>query len=477
MNGRAVAAGRGMGVSAAIAVLAAVAFTLLRQRALHGEDTRLFVLGLAAGDTGWLSRHFLFLPTIQGLGAVLRPFGASWFVVLQTAAIAGSALGLFCLHRAGRRLLGADVGHWLPIALALVPGWFFFATAAEIHGLFVLPLGVAWWAFAAWHDVPGRWRAVAVGVGCGVAAALHFTGYALLPTLLLLAFLRRRQPVRTCVGLCAWSGLGLVGAVVLAALAVGVSPWGQFTAAAEFGEAWSVRVQMAEVPRVGWTEFVRPFLPWSFLVVPACFVPSARPYAVGALLAMGMHAPTPLLGLANAERLVEHGAYLTACAVPLVLAAWHTVPRWAFAGSVVVAAVVANGLQAGRRVVPYDPAMVASLRALQQERGPLALVVGSRSADMEALTIECEGQLFIDTDKVRVWTDGASGVPLAPWFDAIIAHFASGRQLVVCASARAAFAQHAHPEVRALWADHLARAYVVEPIVRPGLEAWLLTRR
>ncbi len=144
------AAASGWLATAAVVLGAGALFALLHQRAMHGEDTRLFVLWLAAGpngDVGALPRHFLFLPLLHAFGDLLRPLGASWYTVLWLAAVLGSALGLGALHRAARTLVPSGASPlWLPLALSLVPTWFFFATAAEIHGVFVLPLGLSWWA-------------------------------------------------------------------------------------------------------------------------------------------------------------------------------------------------------------------------------------------------------------------------------------------------------------------------------------------
>ncbi len=477
MNLGAAAEGRSRWDSVRVAVVAAVVFTLLRQRAMHGEDTRLFVLGLGSDHLDWLARHFLFLPTIQALGSVLRPLGASWFDVLQVAAIGGTALGLFALHRAGRILLGNAAGPWLPVALALVPSWFFFATAAEIHGLFVLPLGCAWWALAAWREQPTFVRAGAVGLACGFAATLHFTGYSLLPSLALTAWLLRVRPLPVLCRHVAVMVAMLLATVAVLALGLGHAPWVQFAAASQFSASWSQRMHAGEVPGVVLREFVLPFLPWALLALAAFRQATLRPWAWAALATLAVHAVPPILALSNPEHLVEHGAYLTAFAVPLVLASFHAVPRRVFAVGVVVSAGVAVALQCGRLERVYDPAFVTSVQALRAERGPLAMIVASRSADMEALTIGLDDQLYIDSDKVQAWINDPLGLTLPQWWDAMVAMLAGGRTLVVCDSARLAFASHSHPEVRALWEGHVARTCTLVPIERPALRGWVVLRK
>jgi hypothetical protein len=467
----------GLGPSLLLFVVAVGVFSLLHQRAMHGEDTRLFVLWLGAGERSGLYRHFLFLPVVEGLGAVLRPFGASWFTVLWVAAAGGTSLGLVCLHRAARLLLPPDAAMWLPVALALVPGWFFFATAAEVHGLFVLPLGLAWWAFARWSVRPTWVRAGGVGIGCGLAAALHFSGYALLPSLVATAWLLRLLPFAAFVGHAAVMSAALLVTVTVSSLTLGLTPWVQFTAAVQFGESWSDRLHGDEVLGVVFREFVRPFLPWSVIAVLFWRLPAARPWALAALVTLALHAVPPILALANPERLVEHGAYATAFAVPLVLLALHGLSRRAFVAGVVASAGLALCLQVGRLVPVFDPDFVTSVQALRAERGPLALIVGSHSTDMEALTIGLEDQLYIDSDKVQAWFGDPLGLPLPQWFDAMTGVLAGGRTLVVCASGREAFAQHGHAAVRALWDGHLVHAYTIEAIERPALRAWVLVPR
>ncbi|MBZ0152095.1 MAG: hypothetical protein K8J09_11250 [Planctomycetes bacterium] len=464
-----------------VTIVAAAGYLLLHQRAMHGEDTRLFVMWLDAGphgDVGALPRHFLFLPLLHGIGGLLRPCGLSWFEVLWSTAAVGAALGLGCLYRAARQLVPAGASPlWLPLALAVVPTWFFFATAAEIHGLFVLPLGLAWWSFACYQERPHPLRALLVGLPSGAAAALHFSGHFLLPALWLTAVCLRPRSLGRQLGHGCAMAFGHFAALASLALLVGVVPWVQFTAAQSFAGSWSAIFVAAELPVVGWEELVRPFLPWSALAVFALFVRMARPWALAAFATLAVHAPLPLTILSHLGHLHEHGAYAIAFAVPAVLAALHTLPRWWFGGAVALSLVLAVLLQAPRLTQIADATFVAGLHELTTERGPVVLLVGSYSDDMESLTILDEHQPYVDSDKIKAWVDYGkpAGVPLPLWFDEMVR--ALGRPLFVCDSAYDRLQRYDDADIHALWPQHVATTYVVERVERRGLGGYLLQKR
>jgi len=476
------AAASGWSATAAVVFVAGASFALLHQRAMHGEDTRLFVMWLAAGpngDVGALPRHFLFLPLLHALGGLLRPLGASWFTVLWLAAVLGSALGLGALHRAARTLVPnlADP-LWLPLALALVPTWFFFATAAEIHGLFVLPMGLAWWALASFRQRPNVANAIVVGLGSGVAAALHFTGHFLLPTLWLAALAQAPRAWRALLGHGVAMACGHAIAVAGLALTLGLSPIVQFTAATSFAGSWTKVFSASEVPAVVWEELLAPYVPWSLLLLFALRQRAARAWALVALGALLLHAPLPVSILSHEGHLHEHGAYAMAFAVPAVLAALHALTRRAFLVALAVSAALAVWLQAPRLARAYDPEFVVGLQELRAQRGPVTLLVASYSSDMEALTIGAEDQLYVDSDKIKAWVDYGGGVSLPQWFDAMVAALTAGSgPLFVCASARERLQHYPNADIQALWSGHVERAYAVEEVRQRGLHGWLLLPR
>ena len=169
-------------------------------------------------------------------------------------------------------------------------------------------------------------------------------------------------------------------------------------------------------------------------------------------------------------------------AVPAVLAAMAVSTRRTLLVAAVISAGVALWLQTPRLVRVYDPEFVAGLRELRAERGPVTLLVGSYSADMEALTIGAEDQLFVDSDKIKAWVDfespKAGGKSLPQWFDEQVALFrAIGQPLLVCASARERMQLYQHDAINSLWRDHVEVVYDVEAIDRRGLHGWLLKPR
>jgi hypothetical protein len=400
------AAASGWLATAAVVLGAGALFALLHQRAMHGEDTRLFVLWLAAGpngDVGALPRHFLFLPLLHAFGDLLRPLGASWYTVLWLAAVLGSALGL---------------------------------------------------------------------------GALYFTGHFLLPTLWLAALAQAPRTWRALLGHGTAMACGHAAAVAGVALALGLSPIVQFTAATSFADSWTKVFAASEVPAVVWEELLAPYVPWSLLLVLALQKPAARPWALVALGALLLHAPLPVSILSHAGHLHEHGAYAMAFAVPAVLAALHALPRRAFVAALVVSAALAVWLQSERLVRVYDPEFVVGLQELRAQRGPVTLLVGSFSSDMEALTIGAEDQLYVDSDKIKAWVDYGGGVPLPQWFDAMVGALTAGSgPLFVCASARERLQRYPNADIQALWAGHVERAYAVEEVRQRGLHGWLLLPR
>src|SRR5262245_49200705 len=158
-------------------------FLLLRQRAFHGFDSDYYTLLVQSGDYGSLRQHVAFLPLVGLVFQAIHPLGFGAFDALLVTAALGSAVGVFCLHRAGRLLLGSGPGATaMAVGVALTPACFYFATAAEIHGVFAAGSGAAWWAFARWRSSPERLaRAAALGGCCGLAGSIHSFGHLLTP--------------------------------------------------------------------------------------------------------------------------------------------------------------------------------------------------------------------------------------------------------------------------------------------------------
>jgi hypothetical protein len=467
--------------SAALASATLLLVLCLRQRALHGEDTRLFVMWLGAHDLHALPRHFGFLPLVSGLGSLLRPLGLHWFDVMLVASAIGSAVGVFALHRAGRRLCPPGVAWWLPVALLAVPAWFFFATAAEIHGVFLGPLGLAWWAFARWSTRPALRWAMLAGLGSGAAASLHFTGHFLALSLVATAACLRVAGWRTCVQHSVGLALGHAAAIAVIALLLGLSPLVQFTAASSFAGSWSAIFHADQMALVAWEELVMPFLPWSVLALLALRAPSSRPWALAALATALLHAPPTFSVLSHPGHIPEHGAYLMTYAVPAVLASMRSLPRASFVAAIVASAALALWLQTPRLVRVYDPEFAAGVLELRQQRR-FTMLVASYSPDIEALSIGVEDQLFLESDTVKAWVDFESTKPkgksLSQWFDEQLQLFEQMQQpLLICESARARWNLDPHEAVHSLWRGVIETNYDLEAVNRRGLHGWFLRRR
>jgi len=468
--------------SAALASATLLLVLCLRQRALHGEDTRLFVMWLGAHDLRALPRHFGFLPLVSGLGSLLRPIGLRWFDVMLVASAIGSAVGVFALHRAGRRLCPpGTAAWWLPAALFAVPAWFFFATAAEIHGVFLGPLGLAWWAFARWSARPAQRWAVLAGLGSGVAAALHFTGHFLAPSLVATAACLRVVTWRAWLqhGVCLL--LGHAAATAGTALLLGLSPLVQFTAASSFAGSWSAIFHADQMPFVAWEELIMPFLPWSVLALLALRAPSSRPWALAALVTALLHAPSTFSVLSHPGHIPEHGAYLLTFAVPAVCASMRSLPRAGFVAAAAASLALALWLQTPRLARAYDPEFAAGVLELRQERR-FTLLVASYSPDIEALAIGVEDQFFVESDTIKAWVDFESTKPggktLSQWFDEQLLLFEQLQQpLLICKSALTRWNLDPHDAIHSLWSGVVETNYDLEAVDRRGLHGWFLRRR
>ncbi|HEU4418861.1 MAG TPA: hypothetical protein VFT55_07970 [Planctomycetota bacterium] len=474
-------AAQGFWPSAALASAALLLTLCLRQRALHGEDTRLFVMWLGAHDLDALPRHFAFLPLVSGLGSLLRPLGLRWFDVMLVAAAIGSAVGVFALHRAGRRLCPPGVAWWLPAALLAVPAWLFFATAAEIHGVFLGPLGLCWWAFARWSASPVLRWALLAGLGSGVAAALHFTGHFLALSLVATAACLRATAWRTWLLHSVCLVLGHAAATAAIALLLGLSPLVQFTAASSFAGSWSAIFHADQMPLVAWEELMMPFLPWSVLALLALRARSSRPWALAALVTALLHTPITFSILSHPGHIPEHGAYLLTWAVPAVLASMRSLPRAGFVAAMAASTALALWLLAPRLVRAYDPEFAAGVLELRQERR-FTMLVASCSTDIDALAIGVEDQLFLESDAVKAWVDFESPKPdgksLPQWFDEQLRLFEQLQQpLLICASARTRWSLDPHEAVHSLWRSHVEANYDLEAVDRRGLHGWFLRPR
>ncbi len=162
-----------------IAAVAGVVYAALGQRAFHGVDVHEFLQRLGRGDTEH-RYHFLYLPIAHAFVRALPDLSVFEAARLASAACAAVGVGL---HHAAARALGLARGAagLLAALCAAAPAVVFFATVVEVHGVFFLFVGGAWWCVARAVARPSAARVAAVGLCSGLAGSVHATGHLLLP--------------------------------------------------------------------------------------------------------------------------------------------------------------------------------------------------------------------------------------------------------------------------------------------------------
>jgi hypothetical protein len=472
--------GRRLAVSSLLALAAFVVFAALPQRTFHGFDTDYYAALLAAGEFEPVRTHVAYLPICAAVHAALRPFGTGAVDAMLVASALGSAAGVWFLHRAGLRLVRERAAAWLPIAVAVTPACFYFATAAEVHGVFAAGSGGAWLAFARWRD-SGSMRAAAVlGAVCGLAASIHTAGHLLSPMFVAVAVLQRVQPPRALAGAVAAIAAGHALAAIAVLWLVGTGASAHGGAAVGMVTTWSASADLSLAGEALWREGIAPYLPWSALAFVGLFVRTSRPWALAWLAAFALHAPLACLFLAReGAAFHERGAYLLPVAVPAVLAAGLLLPRrWPWA-AVAASAVLAIAITAPRWPARYDERFVEAVARLREERD-VAFVVGP--AELEGVRARVPGTVGAEIERslaayFGITASDAAAPPLPAWFDAMLGALGfPQRECVLTADACARIERSPSPAVQGLW-RHLQTAYTLEPLHRTGLDAVLLRRR
>jgi 4-amino-4-deoxy-L-arabinose transferase-like glycosyltransferase len=455
-------------------------FVLLPQRTFHGFDTDWYAALLQAGAFERAATHVAYLPVCQLAWWVVMPFGGGAVHAMLFASALGSAVGVFCVHRAARHLVDGATAKWAAVGVASTPACFYFATAAEVHGVFAAGSGAAWWAFARWRSAPSPGKALVVGAVAGAAATLHAFGHVLVPMFAAIALVQRQLPLRALV-----VAAGTM-AVVHAAVALGIA-WslghgfgGQTVAATTMLGNWWHDLGLMAIGEVLWRECVFPFLPWSLLAVAGLWAANARPWSLAYLVAFVLHAPIACVFLAiGGENFHERGGYLLPTAVPAVLASFAIVRgkrRWL---ALTIAAAVAASLVVPRWPARYRTDFVAAVQELAAER-PVAFLVDA--AELEGLRTHCPGVVCaevvrsLEAYRGLLHTSGQAA-DLPQWFDTMLPVLGADRAWIVTADAQRVLAGAPDPAAQALWRDHIRRHYDLEPVARTGLEGAFLLRR
>jgi hypothetical protein len=464
--------------SFALAVAALALFVLLPQRTLHGVDGNQFVVWIEEGHYDY-PRHIGYLHACGLVHEMLARFGQpGGFLALRIASALGAAFGLFAVHRAFLRFLpgqhrsAAIAG----IAVLLTPAWFFYATTAEIPGVFAAGAGLSWWLFARWLDAPSMVRAAALGAGCAAAGGLHSFGHLLTPSFVAIAWLWGRAPARG-----RWAQFALLAAVHAAiALSLpkllGAGAAGQARdAVGHLEERWRTFAP-STTPIVFFREWIAPYAPWSVLALLGCLLPRPRRFA-GAVLLLLLHLPFNVL-LLGYEQIDESGAYLIALLPPAVLATLQLVPARALWPLVATTAALAVHLSAPGWQPPVAASFADGVAELHRER-KIALVVADK-AELDGARTAVPGLMVMNLAEVygAFVQTRKQGQTFAAWFDEWFTTFgALGMPIVWSDSTRRFFDENGDPELRTFWTGHVPVRYRVTPVERRGFRGvWIEAR-
>ena len=337
-----------------------LAYACLRQDAVHHLDMHGVVRSVAAPPgEGARYAHFGYQWLALLLHWLLGP-DAPLYRPLQWCSVIGAALAVGAGHRASlaigldrvRALLAAAGAGATLTALH-------FATVAEIHAVFWLPVNLMFWALAAFVRTPRAGAAALVGVLSAVAAAVHSSGH-VLPGLLLLALLAARAPsMHGWRRVAAWWGLMLLAhaggsAVLLACDRIFVGFADDTVSQGFLAETLARWQGFGALPGLYWREWLRPFAPFSVIVLLALLRRELRAPAAACLVGLVGYLAIDLVLLIG---LVEHGAYALPLALPAAaLAAALSTGRFG-ALSAVMVLLTALGC-ALPRVISQDPARV-----------------------------------------------------------------------------------------------------------------------
>lgn len=459
-------------------LVVASAFLLLPQRTLHGVDGEVFLSWIEQGRHDY-PRHVAYLHLVGAVHRLGAPHGLTALQSLLLTSAIGSALAAVFLHRTFRLLspkpfrTGA-----LPAFAAMATGpCLYYATCAEIHGVFAGGAAAAWWAFARLLLAPSRARVVVVGLATGAAASIHAFGHVLLPSLVAIAFVwgGPRRGLPTWWWTLAFAAHAAISTGIGFGLGAGVG--GQASDAIGYCARHLSTFDVWTTPDVLFREWLLPCAPWSLVAVVGLFVRRARTWSLAALAALLLHLPATVLLLGH-EHIDEGGAYLIAVVPAAVMAAVRLF-RWReFCGLTVLGFAWAVSCVAPQWRPPVAPEFVVGVHELQREH-PLALVVGRRH-ELDGVRIGVPGTIVVDLGAaLHLWLEERqNGGTLTSWFDRWLSQFeAMDRPLLLSQTAVAFFATSTEPEVREFWDEFVPRTYTVVPQVRGGFAGVFVVRR
>lgn len=462
--------------SLGVFLVALSVFLLLPQRTLHGVDGDVFVAAVEQGQRSY-PRHIAFLHVVGFVHSLCRPLGQSAYQSLLLTSALGSALAAVFLHRMFRLLSPRPFRSGrAPALAALTTGpCFYYATCAEIHGVFAAGAAASWWALARLLHQPSLGRAVALGLATGLAASVHAFGHVLLPTVAAAAFLygaHRR-------GVAPWwvvpAGAVHVATAALVAASLGGGCSSQAADALAYLGAQGDGLDAWMVLEVLVREWLAPCAPWSLCALVGLCFRRSRLWSLVALSGLFLHLPVAAL-LLGQHRIDEGGAYLLAVVPAAVLAATRLFRFREFALLTVAGAALSCMQALPQWQEPAAAEFVAGVRALDAQQ-KLALVVGRRH-ELDGVRIGLEGAVVLDlVSALHVYLEQRQGGKTLGAFFADWQQTCerAGRALCLSQSAVDLLEQTPEPEFREFWQDEAPGRFALAPVACRGFQGVLVT--
>jgi hypothetical protein len=468
--------------SLALAAASLALYLALAQEAFHGLDVHVHVYFLTQGHLEH-PLHLLYLKIVGSLWPPLRGLGLSPHHALRLLAAVGTAAGVLLCHRAAL-CLGLPRARAAAVAglTAVVPAAVFFATVAEIHGVFTAFAGAAWWAWARFATRPTVASGIWMGVTTALAASVHATGHLLVVLLGLCALAWRGGrggaeadgPARS-----PWAGLAAALAthlVVAVAIAVALQPSrlsipfaGQIAYLGDTAgkhQAWT----LPALGRVLGNEWLIALFPLSLTGLVALGSRPALRLALATALALLTYLAVSVVLLPD---LNERGAYLLPLAFALALVTAQMLrPGWlaVLGAAALAAAVIQVRLHDRVHAAPWLPGFLAVAR-----EQPVAVICRD-VAEQEAITRALPDVPFVRADSLLASADRAEDYPtFCATFDAMFAHYQrSGRVVLITRSAYEALLATGMEFFARFLGDHLPRHYRLDEVSRDGFVALLV---
>ncbi|MEZ5964691.1 MAG: hypothetical protein R3F56_12655 [Planctomycetota bacterium] len=472
--------------TAVVAAGALAVYLLLAQEAFHGLDVHVHVFFLTQGHLEH-PFHLLYMKLAGAAWPPLRALGLSPHHALRLLSAVGTALGVASTHRAAASVCASrGLAFWVAALTAVLPAVVFFATVAEIHGVFAAFAGTAWWAWAIFVRRPAWWAGAVMGIATGLAASVHATGHLLVPMFLALAWTRggiapdvagdgpprASSPPRT-----PWRAF-VVAVAAHAVVTVSLAAWlqpqrlsmpfeGQIAFLGETAAAHRTP-WLGTLWRVARDEWLLALCPVSLLAWGAFFRRGRAGPTLAVAAAVAAYVGVACLLLDDVN---ERGAYLLPLAFPLALLTSWFVPR-----PFLLAAAAAVGLSvAYAQVRSHDhvgeAAWVQGFLSVARAQ-PVAVIC--RDVDeQEALTRALPDLPFVRVDSLLASGEQQDGYErFCAGFDAIVAQYRkAGRVVLITRPAYEALLAIGNPFFVRFLREHVPQHYAVDEIARDGFAA------